>query len=220
MDAAQNPWAFDETWRLNVMLPNPTAGNASTMRSTLSAMENAFLKTNQDLALLLETGGKTHHAVRSRDTVGGIRVTKFPEYPVGRGYEYGSYRTVAIELSMRRLVDLSDRSGLTNFSETLTTSGGGPRYGHLEPLTGLAIKQLLKQNTIWRAVQQGVAIGIGGYPTPPDPIWPGDLVEPDGSPFTYGSPERIGGSLFNFPVTWQYNFEAAQPRRGRPNVWR
>ena len=216
LDEAQNAWAYEERWKVRVFLDNPTA-SAVTMAANLARLEQAFSSNGKDLKLLLANGTPSHHVLLNSQTIGGTRITKRPSYPEGKGYQYGTFRTVDFEVAA--LVPVSNRSSLTSFIETLSTEGGGPRYGHLEPLTGSPIKQLLKRNTIWRAVQQGSAVGRDGWPQPPAPLWPDALVDPQGFGIQKQSPSRIGDSWVNYQVSWTYLFEAASRRIGNPNFW-
>ena len=218
LDAAQNPIGFEEVWRMRYLLPNPT-GNQGVMTSKLRELEQAFSRGGKDLRLLLSDGSSdSNHVLLSKNTQGGTRVTKPPSYPEGKGYQYGTFRTVDIEVTAFIPVAANSRSALASFVETLSYQGGGPRYGHLEPVVGLPIKQKLKQATVWRARQQGVMIGLYSYPTTiPLPIWPDALIESQG--VEIGPVGRVGNTLMNFQVQWTYNFEAALPRTGRPHVW-
>ena len=135
-------------------------------------------------------------------------------FPEGVGAEGITYRNYS--LAVEGLLLTGDGT-LLSFVETLSFSGGGPTYGHIETLTGLPVKQQLRNYTVYRVTQQGQAVGISGYPSVPGPLWPAALMR--GGSSERRSPRRIGNSYTEYPITWQYEFEAAFPLYGNPTRW-
>ena len=218
-DDANNAWAELRTWQINGRLNNPT-GSLATMTKRIRAMEAAFALDNQDLILYAPTGERTAHALLNADCIGGTKVTVAPSYPDSQGAQYVTYRDFTV--TVQGLVPIAgDRSPLKSFQESIQFSGGGPLTHHLEPLVGAPIKQLGKQQTVYRAVQSGSAVGILARPNLlaiAPPIWPGQEVRPLRT-ITPGTPKRQGNTFIDWPISWQYTFEAATELVGEPNLW-
>jgi hypothetical protein len=213
-DQRQTPWSHIVRWDLMIWLMNP-GGVQSTMTAMIAAVEAAFAQNFQDIRLLQPDGKASSHQLLNKDTLGGVMVVQPPSYPSAQGAEHVTYRTCTVALEGTVLVNSG--SALTEFSEEVTFQGGGPRFGHLEPIAGTPVKQLLKQNTIYRAKQTGRATGILGYPPIPDPIWPAAMVE---APIIVKvAPKRIGNSFTEFTISWSYDYESATPLFGNPSPW-
>lgn len=216
--AANTPLAVVERWEINGLLQ---AGSPAEMSQKITALEAAYAYGGGDLVLYLPNGTTaSSHCLINAETLGGVRVARPPSYPQGHGAEYATIRTFSVALEAELPVLPLD-TALVSYRETLEFKGGGPRFGHLEPLIGLPIKQLLKRNTIFRATQRGEAVGWVAYPTPPLALWPAALVE--AGTLHMASPRRRGAgealAYTDFPISWSYQFEAALPLSGAPNVW-
>lgn len=216
---ASTRYAIRERWDIQGLICNPT-GTATAMSTLIAALETAYATDGNDLTLYLPDGiTSSQHAIDSSTTIGGTRIVQPLSYPEGEGPEYITMRhfTVAVEA----LKPVSGPTNLLSFSESVTYIGGGPRYGHLEPLAGPPVKQLLKNMTIYKATQRGNAVGLYAYPIVPSSMWPAyQLQLPD---ISYGSPRRIGyngaTNHTEFPVEWTYEFESAQSLSGSPHTW-
>jgi hypothetical protein len=212
---AGTPWARRERWDFQGMIINQS-GSTTDMAASIAALEAAFVD-NVDIALLLPDGStSSSHRIVSANTLDGVRVIQPPSFPDGTGSEYITHRswTAAIEA----IIPLSVvETALLSFVETVQFSGGGPRDGYLEPLVGRPIRQRLKQNTVYRATQQGQAVGLEAYPLIPQPIWP--LAQIKAREYAADSPRRYGNDFREYPISWLYEFESAYPLLGRPHLW-
>ncbi len=214
---------FQTRSQINVMtrLLN-TARNPT--RDTMNALVEAFeaahdpADTSKDLVLYQPDGTtETAHAWYADDCIGGVRIVGGPSYPEYAGAEGINYRTIQVQFeAIKQLLD--EQNALRDFTETITVSGGGPVFGHLQPKRGRAIKQELSEFSVCRATQRGSAVGIYQYPFPPDPIWPDAMVNPPGE-VTYSSARRSGEDLTDFMVSWSYEYEHNDRLGGRPNQW-
>jgi hypothetical protein len=218
LSAANTPLAVSERWEIAGLLQ---AATVQEMSEKIDALEAAYSEDGRDLVLYLPDGTTaSSHYLASSQTLGGVRVVRPPSYPEGRGAQYATVRTFLVTLEAEVPVT-SPETALVSFRETLELTGGGPRYGHLEPLVGWPIKQLLRRHTVFRALQRGEAVGWLAYPAAPPPLWPAALVEAGTS--QAGSPRRrgLGAALAytDFPISWSYKFESAGPLIGGPNVW-
>lgn len=211
---AQHWWATRHVWQITATI---TGSSAATVDTAVREMQSAYSVQGGDLLLLLPDGTPSTHQLLNASCHGGTRVMG-GSFPDGRGAEGVTYRTV--QVTVEGDVPLSTAnlaSQLMSFSESVQTSGGGPRFGHLESVTGRPQKQRLRRFTTVRAVQSGQAVGLYAYPTVPTPIWPGQQVEQ--AQIRRQTPKRVGSDQIEYPVTWSYRFESSFPLIGTPNVW-
>ena len=198
------------------------AASQAALTTALSALASAYALNGQDATLLLDDGvTPTHHQIINANTLGGVRVVQAPSFPQGRGAEYSTFRSYTITLEAE--IPVSGASSLlVFFEEALSFKGGGPRFVHLQTLTGSPQKQIVAASTPFTATQQGRSIGYASYPTIPAPLWPSS-EHVDQRDIAYKSPKRSGptGSpqYSEYEVSWSYHFEDASSLTGVPNVW-
>lgn len=169
-----------------------------------------------DVSLSLPGGGLTNISVKNSDTLGGIQVVRPPSYPTMNNAGYVTNLRFEIEIEATFPIT-SPQTFLRSFTETMTFEGGGPEFRYLELLSGLPIRQRVKDNTIYRATQQGSAVGINSYPRRPPPRWPAFLVMTPTTSAT--SPRRVSENYTDFETVWNYEFESAHRLVGAPNNW-
>jgi hypothetical protein len=205
---------YKETWRISGWLQADTTAELTT---AINALKVGYSVQGQNVGLYLDDGTLTSHYITSQLTNGGVRVVDGPSFPVGDGTEYVSHRRYEIALEAELLLLTVP---ILAFHESLSFSGGGPRDVHLQPLTGLPVKQRVAQATPYRVSQTGSAIGQFSYPFPPPPIWPVAEMR-DQRRIEQKSPKRagpIGYPYFTeFQIDWSYQFEAAIPLVGLPH---
>ncbi|QDU75430.1 hypothetical protein Pan97_24620 [Bremerella volcania] len=208
------PVAHAVTWAIQGMLLG--SGQAD-LDAQIEALTAAYARQNEDVVLLLSDGvTESQHTLKVRDTRGGVYVTGGPDFPKGDGAEYATRRSFAVQISAEVPVE-GALAAVMNFAETLSTSGGGPRYTHVETALGFPIKQKLRQATTYMATQSGTATGYAMYPSVPPPLF-GEWNLAQAPRITRRSPQWIGNSTRNFTVSWQYQFESAGPLLGLPHV--
>lgn len=192
----------------------------SAMDAKVVALKAAYAKNNQDWRVVAD-GISLAISVAASETIGGINVTVPPMFPSNASAAYVTLLKYRMQLQWE--VPITDQFyALKSFSETLTFSGGGPRFGHMEVALGLPVKQKLRANTIFRVTQQGSAVGFYATPVVPDPLWTDALVEynPERTVATGITKGPIGEPLrTDIPVTWKYVYESATSLSGRPNFW-
>lgn len=148
------------------------------------------------------------------DSLSGILVMSGPSFPSGNETQHVTMYGYQIELEVTTVLD-SGAANIREFSETLSFEGGGPSYLHLEPLYGIPVKVLAKQNTVFRVRQSGRSVGWLSRPAPAAPIWPSALMR---SP-TFRTPNARSdnGVLVDWPIEWDYVFESAYQLSGDPH---
>ena len=211
------PIATREHWRIDGVLQAETQ---EALTFAIEELSRAYRLQAQDVVLFLPDGNTpTAHRILSRNTIGGVRVVKPPSFPENKGAEYSTYRSYTIELEAETPVENAGEIML-QWDETLSFTGGGPRWVYLPVLSGPAIKQLVQQQTTYRVTQSGRAVGYMDYPLPAAPIWL-DAWHSDSSSVTRKLP-RLSGSGSSaveteFEVTWNYQFESASPLVAQPS---
>lgn len=210
------PRAVRHRWQVSGLL---IADSQAALTTAIAALEAAYAKPGQDATLLLDDGSTaTAHKLVSSQAVGGVIVTQPPSYPLGTGAEYAAGHGRSYTLALEAEIPITGTYAIETLSwdETLTFSGGLPRYVHLELRNGPPQKQLVSQATTYRASQSGRAVGYRNYPSVPAPLW----SDPLDRNVTRRVPKTTGlGSnrtLSEFEVSWNYSFESAFPLAGNP----
>jgi hypothetical protein len=213
----QLQYGVAETWVISGFLQ---ANNLALLQARIQALEFAYSFNNQTISLLDSLGnvGRTMAGVTE---IGGTQVVDFSYPEDGRAdAEYSTFRRYVIRVEGRYQLPVGNV--LLSWAESVTFVGGGPRFVHKQPLTGLPQKQYVAQATPFRAVQRGTAVGLKDWPLPPGPVWPAD-EHTDRRQITPGHPKRSGGAVglvfTEYPVEWSYEFEASAPLVGQPTLW-
>lgn len=219
-NAAMVPLSVMRRWTFNVMLVGTSVAN---VHSKVTACYNAFAVDNGDLLWLSPTGQQLH-ALRSIDTLGGVRITAPVAFPETKGPNGVTFRVLSITAEAECPVTAS-AALLMDFQESLEFSGGGPRYAMIETHTGTPVRQQTRAKTIYRATQSGTATGYMAEPVIAaiaPPLWPNAMNEPKGR-ISRSGPQRRGYGAQRrytaYTVTWQYDFESATPLSGNPHLW-
>lgn len=195
------------------MILNPS-GDIAAMRTAILRREQAFSVEGRDLVLYVG-GLQSAHVLRSSASLGGVRIAARMSYPEGKGAEHVTYRTYVVEFSALVPTGSGAGGGVLSFEETLTFEGGGTVYGHIETLTGKPVKQTLRKQSLYKAVQEGRIVGANGYPNIPPPIFPNALVK---SPMIAKSSARpVEGHRLEYPFSYRYEFESVTTLDGVPN---
>lgn len=213
-------YGFRETWAVQGFLQQSTQ-DAVTAQCTL--MEAAYARDYLTLTLFANDGSIARR-LPGRTAIGGTRVLSlsYPDDGLNTA-EWSTYRHYQLRLECTYPAPGAGTLTLLSFQETLSFTGGGPRFVHLQPLVGLPQRQQVAEATPFKVTQRGRAVGLLAYPVPPPPIWPAAehidqrVIDPE-------SPKRSGdaaGSVYTeWPVSWSYFFEANVPLQGQPTLWR
>lgn len=214
VDGGGIPVAHTVTWDIQGML---LGSDQADIDAKIEAFLSAYSRQNEDIVLLLSDGvTESQHTLKVEDTRGGVWVKSGPNFPNGGGAEYATKRSFSVRIEAEVPVT-NTVSRVLAFTESLSTYGGGPRYGFTETASGLPVKQLLKSNTTYRATQSGSATGYSAWPTVPGPIFGSGSLE-EAPRITRNSPQQRGNSFASFTVSWEYKFASAYPLYGLPNI--
>jgi hypothetical protein len=209
-DADGNPLKDRILWAIRGELHG---ADTDAVIAAMRALEAAYATDGNDIYLLKDDQSTVVHSIISRNTASGVMITQRPSYPVGEGAELSTFRTYTIAIEAE--VNADRRSGgVLLYREILTISGGGPRYQLLELRNGPPQRQLVSQQTPWRATQAGSAIGYRGWPPHPAPYWSEPIFDQPSSSRSEGLPEDPNGN--EWPINWNYEFKSPSPINGRP----
>ena len=218
-NAAGYQYGIRELWTVSGFLQ---AADTVSLVAALNLMELAY-SVNQQTIRLLDDSGNVARFMAGLTPLGGTRVVAFDFDRDGAdSAEFSTFRHYRIQVEGVYPVPVGSLDVLVSYVESLSFSGGGPRFVHLQPLAGLPVKQLVAESTPYRVVQRGEAVGLDNWPAAPSPVWPAAWKQDEGG-LSQRTPERRGGALgivyVNFPVTWEYVFEDALPLVGTPTPW-
>lgn len=187
---------------------------------TIAALTLAYSGFLSEAGLYDESTNAPFFRVRAQETSGGIQVVSGPSFPSERGHLV-NYVPYAIQLEYQTAMPVEVVSpwgqGILNFQETVTISGGGPKWALIETLTGPPIRQLVCQQSIIRMTQVGRILAQDTWAPPQTPIWESAL-HTDRSIVSRGSPESVGQSQrTRYPTSWSYEFSAGdEPSQNTP----
>jgi len=184
------------------------------LKTKILALETAYVDGKD--ATLLHNDGTTDsaHKLVSANAIGGIKVIAGPEYPIGDGAEYSTFRTFAVAIQGDFPLSALGTSTILDWHESVTFAGGGPRDIGIELLNAVPVFQRTQAATIYRAHQSGRAMGYKAYPIVPSPHWPFAEMRPR-RVIRYGTAQVFGTGAnrtsLNYPVEWSYEFESELP---------
>lgn len=197
-------------WNVNGTL---LADSASEMAIKVGQLTDAYSRNVSYCGYRFSNNAKVDSFwLDASQSLTGIRVLSGPTFPsmaeTQHVTRYDYQISLMAEFRDPYAVDLKE------WSDSVTFSGGGPRFAMLEPLYGLPVKVLAKQNTVFRAQQSGRAVGWTSRPSQAPPVWPGALME--APRIRLIAPRSEEGTLVDWGVEWTYEFESATPLIGQP----
>lgn len=193
-----------------------SATGQAALAQAASALATALARPYQDLVFYRDDGTATDTALYNATSTTGV-VIRDLRFPDSLGGEYATFRRFTFSAEAEYPVTNS-AALLLNFREKLSFSGGGPIYRHRMALNGPPQKQLVYLASIYKATQEGEAVGYLFRPTAPAPIWPDALMHAPDTDME--APQRRGKLYTDYRVTWRYNFESAAALVGVPNIWK
>lgn len=199
-------------YRIKGLLQADTVAGVTT---AIHALEAAYAEDFQDIGLYEDDDTPTAHVLFSADTLQGNRVIRGPSYPEGRRADYSTFRTY--EITVEGEVGSDDTVNNMSFHQKIELMGGGPRFVYIETRNGPPQKQLTTEQTTYKAVQSGDAMGQFGYPAAAMPLWP-NAEHRDQRNIVTNAPTRQGDKLREYSISWRYVFESATPLMGSPGI--
>lgn len=176
------------------------ANSIAEVSAAIGAMENAYAYDGKSFGL-----AGTAHSINNKDYA--IHVVGI-HYPQGAGAEFIGFRTYQIVIEAKKPIY---NPGISDFHESVSISGGGPRVVWLETLNTPPIKQIPQLQTLCYVEQRGTATGEVAYPVQMSPLFPGmelELVRIERfSPRQINKGDGRGGKLIHrYTIAWRYIF--------------
>lgn len=209
-------YAIAERWDIDGFI---IAETATAVWNKVRARESMFSRDGGDLILRMNDGTTAAHIIRSRDTVGGVRIVEPLSFPNGRGAEWSTYRSWRAVLEAEIPLPAGEQD-ILEWSETIEVQGtGGPRTVLIELRNGPPQRQLVSERTVVTATQSGRAVGYRRHPTIPLPLWPG-AEDQDQRRISVTSPQAKGTGAdrvdTHHAISWTYSFKEASYLYGSP----
>jgi hypothetical protein len=202
---------YTERWRIRGV---KHADTQAALTTALAALETAYAYNGRDLVLYYDDGSTvSQHALYTGTSRSGVRITEF-SYPAGEGAEYSTFRTFEIGAEAEYL---TSTAGILSWVETITLLGGGEVWALIPTLRGPAQRQVLQQQGTYGAIQSGQSIGYNGWLVPATPIWP-QYEHRERRRIERTTPTFLGNGEARYPISWNYEFEAAVPIFGSPTL--
>lgn len=194
------------------------------LRTAAATLQTALARQYQDIAFYADDGTLVA-ALPNAVSLDGVLVTGLTlpgqqgavfatfvpfEFVAEASYIYGAGPAIS------RVVPI------LAYTETVSITGGGRRFGLVECVDAAPVKFLTCPATICRATQRGSATGLGAYPGAPAPLWPAHLAKD--WPDLEKTPKRAGnttGGLSNyveFTLSWVWEFAAPIRLDGFPTL--
>lgn len=204
------PCAMREVWSIRGELQAETQ---ELLTAAYDELCQAYSRDGGDLTLWLPDGTtRSSLFVRNSQTLGGTRVIGRPSISDEPG-NYSNYIRYGITVEAT-IPLINDGIGLTQYTQTITKSGGGPKWILIPVLKGPPVRQQVLEQTPYRVTQSGEAIGYLGQPEPEQPINSQHLHQ-DQSQVTRVTPRKAGTTgrytETDFRTAWSYVFESANP---------
>lgn len=165
---------------------------------------------------LKSDAGAILEAMTSVGSTTGVLCVDGPNFPIGVGAEYATYRTFSATFE----AEYPAPTGvplIVEYRQTVSTEGGFPVIVWQPAINGPPRKVQTSPSTTYRATQSGSAIGLLDWPIPPGPIF-GVQHLVDNPVISRTSPDRVGNGFRNFPVQWSYQFESTTPLQALPGL--
>lgn len=193
----------------------PDTVSQAGIKTVAVAFQSAYRQDGRDWGFYHDDGTISHISLPNSGSIGGVRVTNLqwsPQDPAD--YATGTFQySVTLEADYPLLL-----GGIISWKESVRITGtGGPKVGWAETIVGPPRAQTTQQRTLVRASQSGTAVGFGGYPLIPGPLWP-DFEQLDQRQTGHDSPEKQGGTFTDYPSSWSYSFVAPVPLVGFPRA--
>lgn len=220
-NAAGVGYALAYRWEASDLAIACTPATAPTV---IAAIEAVLKTQDRDLIFTYPDGTPTGKGVATSSTLTGVRCTRmaWSDRPGAQHWTHLSYAaTFEWETVLSSVLAVNPERFLVDFSEDVSVRGGGAYNVKRNPFNAAPVVQTTLLEQGYTAVQEGRAVGLGRYPTPPPPQW-SLAAYSNGEPVvTRGHPRRAYNSYIEYPVSWRYVFAfgGAVPPLALPWFW-
>jgi hypothetical protein len=214
--ATGRPVRYGITFKVQGWL-TPEAGNQEAFTLAQAAMIEAFQVGYQDFVLLQDNGLNSGYGILNTPSITGVQIIDGPNFPGGIG-DYATVLRFDITAYAEYLIDNAEDAVL-QFQESLSFQGDcGPDIVWRPCVNAGPVQQAVSPATTQIIIQRGRAVGHTDYPTPPAPIFPAQYYQGKYTVIDPESPRQVGQGYIEYPISWQYRFEANIPLSGTPNL--
>lgn len=224
LDGSGVPYALMPKYALKGTIRIADTGVAATNQANLTAkllLFEAAIKTQyRDFVFKDDAGNPTVHKLLNSETTGGVRVLEWG-YDDSKGAEYTTYRNFSAVIGAE-IPDTTQAgnggNSIIRYRESLTFIGtGGPATEWQEMIEGDPIQQQTAQRTTIRAIQEGSALGYKTWINPPPGLYPLSVERQRERVYRRDTAQQfVNGVETEFPSSWQYVFQFADPSNGNP----
>jgi hypothetical protein len=219
-DAKGEVYANEEVWRVDFRLTNSTV-DPKNLDSVVQGLVNAYQQPQASCYLLHDDLTETVHKMDSTNVVGGVRVTKPPNFLKYQNGEMVTYRTGRLAIAGTKFL-AQDAAEVIDFKERIDTQQPGPEYKALTPNVGPSIMQRVSTNKPSTCTQTGTITYFGMYGPPAPPVFP-QIPQSEPAKIGYTSPTKIGSGstagFYGFPVTYTYRWVWPISLQALPTRW-
>jgi len=223
----QVEYAHHHRWSIDIMTSTQLESASSTAAleaiDTRSAAIIAAYRSDVDLQILTPDSAATVHAIKTSDTIGGVRLITPPSFPNSKGTEMVTVRTIRAVFEATVPIKSSSLDSLIySHTESLSYHPAGRKLGAIETINTPAVLQTLRAFQSFRASQKGRIVGLYDYVERlPLAAWPNLLVDTWPMMVKQHPEETIGSKSLRFPIDYEWTFVSSAPysRRTNPNIW-
>lgn len=177
-------------------------------------IEAALRAQGVDLVYRNDDASSSFKSVTSSGTLSGVRCVRWA-WSTDPGAQHATYLGYSAEFEWEeRFPGVSFL--LTDYKEQVTVTGGVPLTVVIECVNTSPVSQVTVPQQKYTVTQQGFAVGLTGYPTPPALLY----TNPKQRAVSKTSADRVGESYQNYRVDWSYAWEfASAPAGAVPYQW-
>lgn len=192
--------------------------DSQAIKAEAALLKAALENGRADIILYDGSMRRTGVALTAADAVGGFIFNEDIRYTEVNGSQWETLLSFTFTSTAEYTLDGVTGGTLIAFNERISRLGnGGPRETQQEVLQGETVRVRLVEKTRCLTVQQGFAVGFGGWPNFPNPKWRQYLTNPEVAVTHTGG---IGYANKEYRIDWEYKFESPRPLAGEPSLWR
>lgn len=181
-----------------------TAAAQAALKAAIDNIVAVYSEDGFDAGLYTDAGVLTAHSLNSAASLTGTRVV-YRSWPTDRPGEFVGCRTFSIILEADYL---GSGTQILQWNESIRIIGnGGPEFVADPTLNAPVWVEQIWTNTTVIYIQSGEAIGLLGYVTAPDPIFPA-LLHPRESWTRPSGGTWQGNSFTDYKMEWFYVMES------------
>lgn len=218
-------WATRYTMHIagNLFPPTPESPFGPTQVGTkITEIDNAYLEDYKDFGFLYKNNTETPHYILNDgpNNLSGNQII-YRSWDHQTPSEFANTRSFSVGISA---LIAESYSGILFFSETISSAGtGGPVWKIYNSWNGTPYREQVSTQSMCQFFQEGIIVGLSGYPITPAPWWPDDEMTWRRRVIR-ATPRHHGHPNFDRPthyvVRYRYEFQRFGPDPSQlPNTW-